>query len=396
MQPIFTEPNDAKLNNRLSRSQSCPEFSIFSVTSPIQRRKRAFSEIFSNENPNFNRQIDPKQLNTRLMSRHSETNLLRIDREKTFNQQNVLDNTGELLTQVVLALNNFNKTDEDTMDPFAHHGIDLFSDESILASEYKSSNDHKIPKHQRLRARSLFSHQISKVSSEVDTATPQFTWCGNNNDIQDYINAQYRSNNPKAIKNIVNDTANAVVINVEKRKNDDSNINRRKSIFSAFSNVFKRRNTTFSENDEAQIEQSEPTVKYSPTLDRRPSLKMLKKPSFNTELNRRLSILSNQSNSSDHILENTTIADLIRAIEHAHVRNIFGDSNIEQNPCNLPFNRRISMNPSMRRDSMAMNGKYLPILIINLNLTYFSFIIVVCSVQSISCFKSIESIITNA
>lgn len=281
-------------------------------------------------------------------SRHSETNLLFIDKEKTFNQQNILDNTGDILAQVVMALNTFNSSDEP--NETIGGGIDLFSDKSILEDEWSIVKDvEKPPKKSRSRSKSLYPSQLNRVMN-TDLATPQFTWSCNNNDIQDYINAQVRST--KANKDGKN-----VIINIDKPKETtDAPPNRRKSIFNAFNNVFKRR-MTMANTDETPMDVPDAKQKpnFSPIIERRTSMRPGRKPQFNLDPIRRNSITSNQSNSSDHILESTTIADLIRALETAHVKNLLGDLNVDSRMNNFTSNRRLSMAPAKRRGSVTFN-----------------------------------------
>lgn len=330
------------MNFRLNRSQSCPEFTLDDCKSPIPHRKRAQSVNLFNEDKYVE---DIEQRPLQLQSSHSESNLMRIDRHKTFNQQNVRDNTSDVLAQVVFALNNFTSNVEETVGggppsgTASSGGIDLFSDESILEDEWSvvTAPNEKMPKKFRSRAKSL-NPQISKISNSVDAKTPQFTWSGDNNDIQDYINAQVK-NQKKVLKKMSKKDTNGIVINIEKPKdvvevNETKNVgtNRRMSIRNAFNNVFKRRNTVFNSNTDAvsesndtfiDIEQSKGIpmkTSISPAFDRKMSIKGdgFKKPDYI----RRFSILSNQSVSSEQVLENTTIADLIRAIETAHIKNM--------------------------------------------------------------------------
>lgn len=334
--------------------------------SPVPRRKRALSANFFNED-NYGKDLDARPL--QLQSRHSETNLMRIDRDKTFNQNNVLENTGDLLAQVVFALNDFHSNKDDpvmTSQPSAG-GVDLFSDESILEDEWSiittpsDQMSQKLSNKLRSRTKSLYYPQISKNCNNFETNTPQFTWCGNNNDIQEYINAQVKNENDASkLRKMAKNEANGIVIGIEKVKDFDSGGNRRKSVFNAFNNLFKRRNTLFTSNVEASIETTESTSTPSTlpakplVLERSTSIKIdaVKKPQLNIDPKRRMSILSNQSSSSELVLETTTIADLIRAIESAHMNNMLGT----KIPGGLT-NRRMTMVPQInRRNSVAFSA----------------------------------------
>lgn len=345
-QPVFNEPTDVTLNTRLNRSQSCPNISIYYCTSPVTRRKRAFSEIcFSDEKPDQRPEIKPLQG----LSRHSETNLLFIDKEKTFQQQHILDNTGDILAQVVMALNTYNQNEP---NEGSSGGIDLFSDKSILEDEWSIVEAQKPPKTLRSRSKSLYPGQINRVLAN-ELSIPQFTWSCNNNDIQDYVNAQVRNNTSKTDKD------QNVIIDITANESETAPSNRRKSIFNAFNNVFKRRATIANINDGdvvADIPDSKPIIKsaLSPNTERKSNPD--RRPQFDLSTIRRQSIVSNQSTSSEQILESTTIADLIRAIETAHVKNLLGDVTFDTKPNNFPFNRRVSLIPQKRQDSSLFNS----------------------------------------
>lgn len=299
-----------------------------------------------------------------IQSRHSESNLMRIDKEKTFmQQQNSIDNTGDLLARVVFALNSLHQTIEKVPVPnTSFDGKQIFTDENIREGEEWSiitaaTNNSKMWSHKksRSRARSLYP-QISKISSDANPQQ-QFTWAGNNNDIQNYINAQVKNEkksqpSPPSKKDHCN-----VFINGDKSKDFSdtaSTTMRRKSIFSVFNGVFRRRNTASAMHLEPQVEQIDPARlslaknQSSPAFERKNST--IKEDDFPTDCIRRSSLLSNQSSiSSEQLLENTTIADLIRAIENIHVTNLISPKSINS--------RRISLaaQSSIRRDSSTVS-----------------------------------------
>lgn len=294
---MFTDSSDVQLQYRQNRSQSCPEL-IFGSEKPLPCRKRALSENYFNAS----KYVEPERP-FQLQSRHSETNLMRIDKEKTFNQNNILDNSGEILAQVVFALNDFNANKEEEVPASPSGGVDLFSDHSILEDEWSiitKTSDQKPSNKFRTRAKSLYP--VSKVSNE-DPNTPQLTWSGNNNEIQNYISAQVRNGRKSVHKD-----AKFNISYSDKPKKVDSNVDRRKSVFTVFNGIFKRRNTN-SANVEAAVEELEKPSTPSIAVERKSSIKMdtSRKTQFIGEPKRRQSILSNQSASSEHVLENTTI-----------------------------------------------------------------------------------------
>lgn len=354
-QPVFVEPIDVQRGYRITRSQSCPELTLFSYKSPIARRKRACSEVlFNSETDDDTEHIDFKALP--IQSRHSESNLLRIDKEKTFmQQQNSIDNTGDLLAKVVFALNSLHQTIENTppIPPIA--GKHIFSDDNIREDEEwpNIANDSVAQKKLRSRARSLHPHFFTIYNSTV-TNSPQFTWAGNNNDIQNYINAQVKNGkkSPSSSKE-----AEGVFINIDKPKdelNDETaTAMRRKSIFSVFNSVFRRRHTSV--NSESLDEHIKPArvpaaKKQSLAVETKnlPSkTDALQKPDYI----RRSSILSEESTStcSEQVLENTTIADLIRAIENVHVKTFMEPKSFDSRRISL-----CSVQSSTRRGSSAI------------------------------------------
>lgn len=358
---MFVEPIDVQHGRRITRSQSCPNLN--SYKSPIARRKRACSEVLFNSDTDENslEQIDLKAFH--IQSRHSESNLLRIDKERTFmQQQNSIDNTGDLLAKVVFALNSLHQTIEKAPCPSICSKT-LFSDDNIHEDEEWSivpaPNDPKLfaQKKLRSRARSLHPQTLKLNSSAVTRASPQFTWAGNNNDIQNYINAQVK--NDKKLLSPNKDHC-GVYINIDKSKDDipdeaaaAATSMRRKSIFSVFNSVFRRRHTSM--NSESSNEQIKP-AKYS--LTKKQSLAFERKNSSSKadaiqkpDYVRRSSILSNQSSTcSENVLENTTIADLIRAIENVHVKSFIEPNSFDS--------RRISLaaQSSIRRKSSIISN----------------------------------------
>ncbi|CAG9762415.1 unnamed protein product [Ceutorhynchus assimilis] len=96
----------------LERSQSCPDLTIYKKESPNMARKRAMSECY--------RAVTYQRV-------QSDTDLNRIDKERTFMPANDIFEQTELLFKVVNALNNESGQNE---------GVHGFSDSSILASEF--------------------------------------------------------------------------------------------------------------------------------------------------------------------------------------------------------------------------------------------------------------------
>ncbi|XP_018324918.1 open rectifier potassium channel protein 1 isoform X2 [Agrilus planipennis] len=108
----------------INRSQSCPDLNIYRKT-PQMLRKRAFSEC-----------IQPQV--GEIARIRSDTDLDLIDKDKTFNKTNALIEPSKLILKVVNALGTCESTE--SAPATTQYGVDLFSDNEILASEKFSSS----------------------------------------------------------------------------------------------------------------------------------------------------------------------------------------------------------------------------------------------------------------
>jgi hypothetical protein len=122
---------------QIPKSQSCPNLFVddkedCNSLCPT-RRQRAFSECVS-DRP----REDVRASSFTLNRIQSDSNLTKIDKEKTFDMSNAAVQPGELLAKVVVALGNFRP--EDRCDSRSNLGIHGFTDSQILASEQNYSN----------------------------------------------------------------------------------------------------------------------------------------------------------------------------------------------------------------------------------------------------------------
>lgn len=136
---------------KIERSVSCPDLNIYrNDNSPLFRRKRAYSEAAYID---YNQRIQ------------SDTELDKIDKERTFEPAKAIMQQTDLLMMVVNALGGLKKVnDSDDSDG----GINCFSDEEILASE----RIENIPK----RKRAFSEVQFPYVEDDEDTSN--LTWSG--------------------------------------------------------------------------------------------------------------------------------------------------------------------------------------------------------------------------
>lgn len=135
----------------IDRSVSCPDLTIYrNENSPIFKRKRACSEAAY---INYNQRIQ------------SDTELDKIDKERTFEPAKAIMQQTDLLMMVVNALGGCNTNDHsDDSDG----GINCFTDEEILASE----RIEDIPK----RKRALSEVQFPYIQD--DQKSSNLTWSG--------------------------------------------------------------------------------------------------------------------------------------------------------------------------------------------------------------------------
>ncbi|XP_066253883.1 open rectifier potassium channel protein 1 isoform X2 [Euwallacea similis] len=261
----------------IDRSQSCPDLSTYKTQSPNAIRKRAMSECY--------RAVNFQKV-------QSDTDLDRIDKERTFMPSSDLFNQTELLFKVCNAL---------SCESLHHHqqneGIHGFSDDSILASEYY---DPAIkPKKRRaisdVRPPNKFLHEAVNGN----------TWYGT--DAAEALKEYRRRQRAKSV--------------VDYKKPEKENI-------------FKKiRNRLMSRDETYQQDVMKP--KIEPKVESPPSLFV-----------RRESLLSPPI--QDRILEKTSIADFIRALS---VISTAEDDNLIESP---PRSRRHGIVVAQsRRSSLA-------------------------------------------
>lgn len=304
---------------------------MYSPRSPLPHRKRAFSEQFCEATD-----ADGGILGMRAMSRNSETNLLRNNRERSFDAFSRWDNTNNLLVNVVKALTTFDEEEPE------EGGIHLFSDSQIKLDEVSSvsqsatDNASVIEAPRKMRGRAASEHgwnRLVRSTRKQDAESRDWTWSGNNPQIHEFM--RIRAKQKEREKNLSEMNVEAVNQNGLDAEKAGTEVNRRPSFLQRVNKLFKRRSTLPQDNNVSEMPMPEPRSMKpkSPIQYQRPSLASpLDKPS---PLERRksnfsrpqlkkqassFSILSSVSDQDQDVLEGTTIADLIRAIEVVHMR----------------------------------------------------------------------------
>lgn len=308
---MYDEPDDTySLNNNFPRSASCPSLQLYRTNIlPEFERKRALSDyhVYSYDD----------DIPT-MMSRHSESDLFRINKTKTFGERNEpAFDTGEVLARVVHALGNITVRDEENNDEDNMQDTDTITSAISIKS---SEREYSIPPDKpRLRAVSAYR----KPSLTPIESPHKWTWNGTNAQIQEFRN----------IRDKLNITEDAIVQLKVPDKNlsctvkiDEPSI--KPLIPSLHVNKFNQ-NSKVNQLHKLGVDHHQKRysivghdVNHENIVHkRRPSRIGYLKPPQNPS-SRRPSIFEIQENTADkNLLENTTIADLIRVLETAHTLN---------------------------------------------------------------------------
>ncbi|XP_064538951.1 open rectifier potassium channel protein 1 isoform X1 [Drosophila montana] len=183
VKPVYT---DTEFGYTLPRSASCPELSMYRMEpAPIPSRKRAYSVcavVAASQHPSV------------MVHANSDTELSKFDREKTFETAEAYRQTTDLLAKVVTALATVQPPPE-ADDAATYGGYHGFSDSQILASEWSFStlNEHTTPRRPRGRASSDFNIEPPRRPLRVPHNHNEWTWSGDNQQIQEAFNSRYKS-----------------------------------------------------------------------------------------------------------------------------------------------------------------------------------------------------------
>ncbi|EDW62831.1 open rectifier potassium channel protein 1 isoform X1 [Drosophila virilis] len=183
VKPVYT---DTEFGYTLPRSASCPELSMYRMEpAPIPSRKRAYSVcavVAASQHPSV------------MVHANSDTELSKFDREKTFETAEAYRQTTDLLAKVVTALATVQPPPE-ADDAATYGGYHGFSDSQILASEWSFStlNEQTTPRRPRGRASSDFNIEPPRRPLRVPHNHNEWTWSGDNQQIQEAFNSRYKS-----------------------------------------------------------------------------------------------------------------------------------------------------------------------------------------------------------
>ncbi|KAH8367771.1 hypothetical protein KR084_002638, partial [Drosophila pseudotakahashii] len=188
----------------LPRSNSCPDLSMYRIEpAPIPSRKRAFSVCAD---------LAAAQREAGMVHASSDTELSKLDREKTFETAEAYRQTTDLLAKVVSALATVKPPPAEPEDAALYGGYHGFSDSQILASEWSFStvNEFTTPRRPRARASSDFNLEAPRWQSErpLRSSHNEWTWSGDNQQIQEAFNQRYKGQH-------ANGAANSTMVHLE-------------------------------------------------------------------------------------------------------------------------------------------------------------------------------------
>lgn len=335
--------------NTQRRSSSCPDLSIYRPCSE-PARKRAQSLFYHVD--------DEADFLSNLKGMHrvqSDGDLTKFDRNRAFDESNSQLQPTELLARVFTALGNIKAADDEAQSNAAmgggFHGL---SDSQILASEKQSnwslpfseSSFAVPPLKARARAASDFR---APMPDQLDVSNSHdWTWSGNNQQIEEFMRLKkfnkkrsldlYRAalTSPKIENAVVNMEEGVAAQTIRPPGRASS-----PSIFGRF-NPFKKRDDSrkmsLIPNDRLDVKSyldhtsagrhsriSVPSfANVAPSARRRTST---------------FSMMSTTDEGSADVLENTTIADLIRALEVVHTQAVAGDDSMLENLFDNPRRR---------------------------------------------------------
>lgn len=274
------EEEEEEVTVKHGRSKSCPNLTMYRPKeSPRTARKRAYSTCTC-------RREMPR--------RQSDTELNRIDKEKTFSPAEALVQPSELLMKVVNALGCYDQNENG-----GEGGIDCFSDSEILASEEGCRSPGWIlgtamttplpPRSKRQRAASEVKFPFSE---QVDTNN--LTWYG-----------------PSATKKLAELREKAWYRKDRRRTLSQGPSSQPQSLLTRLKNTFLNPNKDDLKAKNIDIEKQDYTVKGAGRR-RESSIGEAHERYLQQTQRGRPSVYSVQE--SSRILESTTVGDLVRAL----------------------------------------------------------------------------------
>uniref|UniRef100_A0A182NZF1 Potassium channel domain-containing protein n=1 Tax=Anopheles epiroticus TaxID=199890 RepID=A0A182NZF1_9DIPT len=326
--PVYEEPSDRWISLSKSRSSSCPELSMYRPPEqPTIRRKRANSEsalVFAASQP-----LDGGSLVRRL----SDTDLNRINREKTFGVQ-ALVQPAELLARVVTALGNITASQDDNQSflerASLNAGVNCFSDSQILASErtwsgWSMSGSDKSAYLTAPPMRPRAASDIGVPPHLTSQDANEWTWSGGDNtQIQQILQIRQKvKQKDNLLRAALSNNANfdsSLTINVPPTGQEAKASAVNRGMLQRL-NPFRKRSKQPAAPD---VETGGPGLDsyLSATSKGRSSMFNLPTSSYLMATSRGRGSILSMPPQDEHLLETTTIGDLLRALELMHTQTV--------------------------------------------------------------------------
>ncbi|XP_053679635.1 open rectifier potassium channel protein 1 [Anopheles nili] len=328
--PVYDEPADRLLSLSKSRSSSCPELSMYRPPqSPTTHRKRANSESAL-------ALVGPKSLDSSslLLRRLSDTDLHRINREKTFGVQ-ALVQPAELLARVVTALGNITANQDPDNQSYLERasltaGVNCFSDSQILASErtWSGWSMSGSDKSSYLTAPPMRPRAASDIGFPPHVASQdanEWTWSGgDDNQIQEILQIRQKvKQKDNLLRAALSNNAtfdSSLTINVPPTGQETkvSAVNR--GMLQRL-NPFRKRSSKAPLPD---VESGAPALEsyLGATAKGRNSMFNLPASSYLTATARGRGSILSMPPQDEQLLETTTLGDLLRALELMHTQTV--------------------------------------------------------------------------
>ncbi|GAB0094942.1 open rectifier potassium channel protein 1 [Sergentomyia squamirostris] len=347
--PVYTD-SDKFLQFNIKRSESCPELTMYRPESPsVVCRKRAMSE---SQYPGMEEMFST-QSTTTLNRTQSDTDLAKIDRKRTFEGVKSATPTGELLAQLVTALGHYRGPEDDqqsVMEMTYHSGgrgegiHGPFSDNEILASE-RSWSKWSLPTSERSVSISGPPSQPRRMRTASEVTVPMYTKTSDEN----YEWTWSHNSDPRILRQRVGSRKDDLYkksFGIDKKALEMANnvtvqmpldippAATNKSLLGKFKN-FRKRAMSFAaagsdwpSNDDPEAARDQylvPVERNSPMTTFLSTSAASRRPSNFT------SIQPNRDGETN-VLERTTIADLIRALEVIHTKAALSELSTPPSP----------------------------------------------------------------
>lgn len=265
----------------------------------------------------------------------SDGDIGRIQRRQTLSLDNSrLSPPSELLARVFTALGTIKGLDDDNVFDSRTDGIHGFSDSQILASEndlnmsitYSDGSFNAVPP-RKGRSRAASDFRPPPRDQLYERNEHEWTWSGNNSQIEEFMRIKKinkrKSNDLYRASFALSKNDNSHVVDINEMTTKTLPVST--PTFLNRLNPFKRQ-----ESRKQSLTPDRLDIDRSP-IDRISPISMQKRSIQNSTAKRRasvFSILSTTDDSNAEVLENTTIADLIRALEVMHTQAVTGNDSL--------------------------------------------------------------------